>query len=213
MLCPWSLKASTWVRAKHQTREHVFLPWPGHLCAGKRQRLESLPESQTVNKLLECIGRGGSHIQTATDIARAVRSDGLESKALAALTSCGAHGVSDQNTERDLHRWLRGLWGFELEPYRIELELSATRSWLRSFLKHSGLYGLSKTRMMSRKLFSTYDTDLCIWRSTTPKSQRWWKRGSSFHMRCSMQQVRGVSRFTRFAKQPMHSSLHLFGSC
>ena len=82
-----------------------------------------LPESKTVNKLLTLVGRGGTHVSVAHDIAQTVRNDGLENPTLAAFTSCGTFGLNDQNTERDMQRWLRGLWGFELEPYEIKLQL------------------------------------------------------------------------------------------
>lgn len=78
-----------------------------------------LPESKTVNKLLTLVGRGGSHVSVAHDIAQ----NGLDNPALAAFTSCGTFGINDQNTERDMQRWLRGLWGFQLEPYEIKLQL------------------------------------------------------------------------------------------
>lgn len=77
-----------------------------------------LPESKTVNKLLTLVGRGGSHVSVAHDIAQTVRNDGLDNPALAAFTSCGTFGINDQNTERDMQRWLRGLLGVSVGALR-----------------------------------------------------------------------------------------------
>lgn len=89
----------------------------------KRPRLDEIPESATVNKLLRMIGRGSAHVGVAADIARTVLQDGFQNQALKALSSCGAGGACPQNTERDLHVWLRGLWGLKLEPYCFSMDL------------------------------------------------------------------------------------------
>jgi hypothetical protein len=95
----------------------------------RRQRLEDLPESKTVTKIISLIGTGGSHVNGAHDLVQTVRDDGFDNPALATFASCGAYGRHDANTERDLLRWLRGLWGVHLEPYEIKLQLQA---WLVS---------------------------------------------------------------------------------
>jgi len=82
-----------------------------------------LPDNLTANKLLEFVGRGTTNIETVTSLARTMQADGFHAKSLAALGSCGANGVHNGNSERDLHRWVRGAWGFELEPYEITLKL------------------------------------------------------------------------------------------
>ena len=104
-------------------------------CASrpKRPRLETLPESKTVNKLLSLIGRGRSHCSTACDVAAAVRDDGVGKTAVSALASCGSGGAHPGNVERDLHRWVRGLRGLLLEPYELTLDLEDFR------LKMAGL--------------------------------------------------------------------------
>lgn len=52
-----------------------------------------------------------------------VRTDSGESiPALDMLASCGANGTNNNN-ERDLHRWLRGMRGLKLETYDICVEL------------------------------------------------------------------------------------------
>ena len=104
----------------------VFRPGGGSSgTSRKRQRLETLPESKTVNKLLELIGRGGSHCNLAPLICGSAWDDGFTSPAVAACRSLGAHGQYGGNIERDLHTWTRGLWGLELEPYEILLPLKA----------------------------------------------------------------------------------------
>ena len=52
--------------------------------------------------------------------------DGSTHEALLSLASLGNHGRQTANQERDLHRWLKNLWGLELETYGLWLELYAT---------------------------------------------------------------------------------------
>lgn len=94
----------------------------------KRPRLESLPESKVVNELVELIGRGGLNVNVAMTVARSAVQDGSTCKALQAMASCGKDGECEQNQERDLHNWLRGVWGFMLEPYCLQVPLEVTRS-------------------------------------------------------------------------------------
>jgi len=86
-------------------------------------KLDELPESHTVKTLLDLMSRGNTHINTAAEVARAMQHDGLINEPLKAFTSCGASGACPQNTERDFHKWMRGAWGVELEPYYIKLNL------------------------------------------------------------------------------------------
>ena len=79
-----------------------------------------------MNKLLEMVGRGDTNISCATEIARVIQSDGFKADALAALGSCGSGGQNGGNVARDLHRWLRGEWAFEVEPYEIQLNLQVS---------------------------------------------------------------------------------------
>lgn len=44
-------------------------------------------------------------------------------QALRAFASLGADGSRGANVERDLHRWLKGLWGVEIQTYTIEVPL------------------------------------------------------------------------------------------
>jgi len=89
-------------------------------------KLDELPESHTVKTLLDLMSRGNTHINTAAEVARAMQHDGLINEPLKAFTSCGASGACPQNTERDFHKWMRGAWGVELEPYYIKLNLEGT---------------------------------------------------------------------------------------
>ena len=82
-----------------------------------------------MDKLFELVGRGSTHIETIAEIARAVETDSREHTKLAVrgLASCGARGKHSSNTERDLSTWARGAYGFELEPYTVELTLQASQ--------------------------------------------------------------------------------------
>lgn len=87
--------------------------------------MNDLPESLTANKMLELIGRGKAHVSTMASLARIIQADGLNKPALAALTGLGTEGRNESNCERDLLAKTAGLWGFNIEPYEIFLELNA----------------------------------------------------------------------------------------
>ena len=72
------------------------------------------------------IGRGQVSVTGAADLARCVVDDGLLSEALASFGSLGASGKSASNSERDLTRWLKNLFGFTLQPYSITLHLQVS---------------------------------------------------------------------------------------
>lgn len=92
--------------------------------ARKRQRLETYDQSKTVDTLLELVGRGRVSITAACEIADGVRCDHqMPHRAIQAFASLGAEGKHPQNFERDLHRWLRNVFGLQLEVYSIELDL------------------------------------------------------------------------------------------
>lgn len=42
------------------------------------------------------------------------------------FASIGSYGKNPQNEERDLHRWLSGLYGLQLELYELRLRLQVT---------------------------------------------------------------------------------------
>ena len=126
----------SWVRERlhainaapeHENLAHSKLLLPPGTHPQKRPRLESLPESHVVNQLVELIGRGGLNVNVATTVARSAVQDGNAGKALLAMASCGKGGELEQNQERDLLKWLRGVWGFLLEPYCVQVPLEVTR--------------------------------------------------------------------------------------
>ena len=122
--------------------QSMYVPTRAGKASRQRQRLASVPEVQTVNKLIEMVGRGDANISCVTEIARVMQTDGFNADALTALGSCGTGGKNSGNVERDLHRWLRGEWGFEVEPYEIQLELQATRIGLKGFIVVSVVWPL-----------------------------------------------------------------------
>lgn len=117
--------------------------------ARKRPRLEKLAESRTVSKLTELIGRGSLSVAGACDLARAVVEDHeLPAGAIKTFASLGSSGKHPQNCERDLHRWLRGLYGLVLEPYviQVKLQIDGFRSKpvsIRVLLPHEILHALA----------------------------------------------------------------------
>ena len=97
------------------------------LAFRKRRKLEEYNESATVTKLTTLIGKGDISISAAVELANSVVNDHeIPHEALAAFATLGASGNSAQNSQRDLHRWLSGLYNFRLEPYTIMLDLQAS---------------------------------------------------------------------------------------
>lgn len=93
----------------------------------KRRKLDEYNESATVTKLTTLIGKGDISISAAVELANSVLTDhDIPHEALAAFATLGASGNSLQNSERDLHRWLAGLYNFRLEPYTFTLNLQAS---------------------------------------------------------------------------------------
>jgi hypothetical protein len=82
----------------------------------KRARLEQLPPSEQANTLLSLVGGGSTHVATVHQVAVSSMADHGPGTAAAvqALGSLGAGGRCPQNLERDLHRWVRDLWGYGL---------------------------------------------------------------------------------------------------
>ncbi|CAE7832343.1 unnamed protein product [Symbiodinium sp. CCMP2592] len=82
-----------------------------------------MPHSHAAEELLEMIGSGKSHVAHAQSLAVAMVRDGIPQEAVTAFASLGSFGAHESNAERDLHRWLRGLYGVTLEPYFIDVML------------------------------------------------------------------------------------------
>lgn len=129
--------------------------------ARKRPRLEKLAESRTVSKLTELIGRGSLSVAGACDLARAVVEDHeLPAGAIKTFASLGSSGKHPQNCERDLHRWLRGLYGLVLEPYviQVKLQIDGFRSKpvsIRVLLPHEILHALEPRSSLTQLCLAT----------------------------------------------------------
>lgn len=74
------------------------------------------------------VGCGRSSVAEVCDISRANVADGMHSKAIYGLNSLGGNGVHEQTQERDLHRWVKGLHGMNLEPLEVTMNLNV--SWI-----------------------------------------------------------------------------------
>ena len=144
--------------------------WPGEALPGrKRPKLSELPQSQTLTSLLRLVGRGGADVAVATSLARAVISDGLDAPDLKCLASCGSDGRHDSNSERDLHRWLKDMWGLNVQPYPIRLELQVAWPFLfKAFClvveKHSFRHAEMKlSALCSQVDFADEATEVVAW--------------------------------------------------
>lgn len=93
----------------------------------KRQRLEGYRRSNTVEKMIEMVGRGSLSIAAAAEISQCNVADGMVNDAIKAFASLGTNGQNPSNYERDLHRWLKSLFGFELRTYTVTMNLEEPR--------------------------------------------------------------------------------------
>jgi hypothetical protein len=93
--------------------------------AYKRRRLEQLPRSAQAEVLLGMVGDGQAHVAAAHAVAVAhVRDLGSSAlPAMVAFASTGGGGSSPQNVERDLHRWLRNLGGYNLHTDTVAMDV------------------------------------------------------------------------------------------
>lgn len=66
------------------------------------------------------LGSGRAHVAEICDLARSNLQDGLPSE----LASLGANGAHSSNQERDLHRWLVGIFGMKLTTYNVPIKLT-----------------------------------------------------------------------------------------
>ena len=123
----------------------TFIPatWPGNQPRAKRCKRESVSSNQSaiLDKLLELVGKGDTHLQTAADFARAVVEDcpNAAHPGIHHIAACGANGKFDGNTERDFQRLVRGFNGLSLEPYTIKLRLQVLRCYFSNFWFYGGL--------------------------------------------------------------------------
>lgn len=72
------------------------------------------------------LGTGRANVSEVADLARAALADGLPSEALEAFASLGAGGVHASNQERDLHKWLRSLFGMNLTTFKVQMSLNVS---------------------------------------------------------------------------------------
>jgi hypothetical protein len=74
--------------------------------------------------LIDLVGRGHVSVSAACEIADGVTEDHpLPHGAIKAFASLCCDGKHPQNFERDLHRWLKNVFGLDLEPYTIMMDL------------------------------------------------------------------------------------------
>lgn len=100
----------------------------------KRKRLEEYDRSALVERMIEMMGRGQLSVTAAAGLSQSCVEDGMLHEAVAAFASLGNHGACPSNYERDLHRWLRTLFGFELRTYVVSMNLEAA-------IRNSKLFG------------------------------------------------------------------------
>ena len=89
----------------------------------KRRKLDSCYDSKTREKLLNMVGRGRISVAGAVDLASSMIDDGMVQDAIQRFASLGCQSQYPANTERDLHRSIKGLFGFQLEPYTVWMNL------------------------------------------------------------------------------------------
>ena len=100
------------------------------------------------------LGTGRAHVSEICELARSNIQDGLPSESLVAFSSLGANGVYTSNQERDLHRWLHGLFGMELTPYKVPMKLTV------AYLNLSFYFPSLGCCMVSPNLFETINTQV-----------------------------------------------------
>lgn len=90
----------------------------------RKRQLEDFEKSKTVDKLLDLVGRGHMSVTAACEVAGGVAEDhALPHAAVRAFESLGSEQKHPQNNERDLHRWVKNLYGLQLQPYKVFLDL------------------------------------------------------------------------------------------
>lgn len=72
------------------------------------------------------VGRGRISVAGAVDLANCMVDDGMVQGAVQSFASLGCQNPYPANTERDLYRAIKGLFGLQLEPYTIWMNLQVT---------------------------------------------------------------------------------------
>ena len=96
---------------------------PGEDPPSKRLRVDpsGLGKSPTLDKLLELVGCGDTHVNTIAERGIKAESQSPFDAGLEKLASCGNSGKNASNTEGDFQRLVKGAFGFELRPYIIHV--------------------------------------------------------------------------------------------
>ena len=89
----------------------------------KRQRFETYEDSKTVDHLIDMIGKGQISVAGAISLSGTMVADGIPHMAVKAFSSLGTSNNFPMNGERDLHRWIKKLFGFRLRPYCVQVPL------------------------------------------------------------------------------------------
>lgn len=91
--------------------------------------MEDFDRSSTAARLTDLIGRGQVSVAAAAEIAGCVvRDHDVPNAALQAFASLGTDGKHPSNAERDLHRWLKNLYGLKIQSYTIHVPLQAPQT-------------------------------------------------------------------------------------
>ena len=87
------------------------------------------------------MGFGSGHVILPSSLSKRryqkVSDHPVPHQALETFAALGASGQCKANIERDLHRWLQGLWGFELQAYEVSIPLQVPKIWIGFFKKWS----------------------------------------------------------------------------
>ena len=94
----------------------------------KRQRLEDMPHSHSMDEILDSIGTGHCKVARAQRMASAMCRDGVAPNTIAAFASLACNGGYEDKIERDMHVWLKHLHHLELSPTFISIPLFDPRT-------------------------------------------------------------------------------------
>ena len=97
--------------------------YPWTFPCRKRQRFETYEDSKTVDHLVDMIGKGQISVSGAIALSGSMVADGIPHKAVQAFSTLRTNNDFPMNGERDLHRWIKRLFGFRLRPYSIQVPL------------------------------------------------------------------------------------------
>ena len=133
-------------RSRNITRLYFMKPLFGQSLRPlkSRRKIEEMLWSNSVEQLLLLVGNGRIDISACTDVARAILQDGVEHETISKLAQLGAFGSSQSNAERDLHRWMKNLFGLSLQTYTVFLPLKVgwclVQLWTWYFLLKGYIY-------------------------------------------------------------------------